>query len=182
MADYQSEHTGAQIEEKLGLIAPMAGASSTAPGESGLVPQPQAGDEEKFLAGDGTWKESSAPVIPDATSSKSGLMPSTDKARFDRLFGVNTVTSLTSLPVTKRSITATLAGQTTLSLAADMEVGEELIIRCVPSATFTQPIPNTGKFVSMSGVSLDVTSGVAFEISVWCYATGMYSIAVKEQE
>lgn len=34
----------------------MTGASATAAGKAGLVPAPEAGDEGKFLAGDGTWK------------------------------------------------------------------------------------------------------------------------------
>ena len=34
----------------------MTGASATAAGKAGLVPAPAAGDNEKFLAGDGTWK------------------------------------------------------------------------------------------------------------------------------
>ena len=35
----------------------MAGATSSAAGSSGLVPAPAAGDQEKFLRGDGTWHE-----------------------------------------------------------------------------------------------------------------------------
>ncbi len=34
----------------------MVGATSTADGKRGIVPAPVAGDEEKFLSGDGTWK------------------------------------------------------------------------------------------------------------------------------
>lgn len=182
MSDYTGKYTGAEVEERLDKVKDMVGASSSSAGSGGLVPQPSMGDEDRFLGGDGTWKDVPAPSIPDATTGASGLMSATDKTRLDRLWGVNAVTSLTSLPVNKRSITATLSGQTTLSLASQMEVGEELIIRCVPSAAFTQPIPNTGEFVSMSGVSLEAQSGVPFEISVWCYATNMYSIAVKEQD
>lgn len=37
------------------LIGQMQGASSTTAGASGLVPQPLAGDQNKFLRGDGTW-------------------------------------------------------------------------------------------------------------------------------
>lgn len=35
----------------------MAGATSSSAGQSGLVPAPAAGDQSKFLGGDGTWKE-----------------------------------------------------------------------------------------------------------------------------
>lgn len=111
-----------------------------------------------------------------------GLIPTDLYNAISKLIGVNTVTTLANLPVTKRSITATLSTATTLSVTSGMQVGEELIIRCVPSAAFTQAIPNTGDYVSMSGASITTTANKAFEISIWCYASGKYSIAVKEQD
>lgn len=111
-----------------------------------------------------------------------GLIPTDLYNAISKLIGVNTVTTLANLPVTKRSITATLSAATTLSVTSGMQVGEELIIRCVPSAAFTQAIPNTGNYVSMSGASITTTANKAFEISIWCYASGKYSIAVKEQD
>lgn len=111
-----------------------------------------------------------------------GLIPATLYEAISKFIGVNTVTTLANLPITKRSITATLSAATTLSVAPGMKVGEELIIRCVPSAAFTQAIPNTGAYVSMSGASITTTANKPFEISIWCYASGQYSIAVKEQD
>lgn len=103
-------------------------------------------------------------------------------AAVQKMTGVNTVTTLASLPVTKRLITASLSSATSLSLAEDLSVGEELIIRCVPSSSFTQPIPNSGYFSSMSGTSVSATSGTPFEISIVCYKTSYYSIVVKTQD
>lgn len=111
-----------------------------------------------------------------------GLIPTDLYNAISKLIGVNTVTTLANLPVTKRSITATLSAATTLSVASGMQVGEELIIRCVPSAAFTQAIPNSGAYVSMSGTSITTTANKPFEINIWCYASGKYSIAVKEQD
>ena len=56
------ELTGAQVKDLANKIKGKAadnifvGATSSAPGSKGLVPQPQAGDNTKFLSGDGTWK------------------------------------------------------------------------------------------------------------------------------
>lgn len=111
-----------------------------------------------------------------------GLIPTDLYNAIRRCIGVNTVTTLANLPVDKRSITATLSAATTLSVASGMQVGEELMIRCVPSAAFTQAIPNSGAYVSMSGTSITTTANKPFEINVWCYASGKYSIAVKEQD
>lgn len=111
-----------------------------------------------------------------------GLIPTDLYNAIRRYIGVNTVTTLANLPITKRSITATLSAATTLSVAPDMQIGEELMIRCVPSASFTQAIPNSGAYVSMSGTSITTTANKPFEINIWCYASGKYSIAVKEQD
>lgn len=111
-----------------------------------------------------------------------GLIPTDLYNAIKRCIGVNTVTTLANLPISKRSITATLSAATTLSVTSGMQVGEELMIRCVPSAAFTQAIPNSGAYVSMSGTSITTTANKPFEINIWCYASGKYSIAVKEQD
>lgn len=160
----------------------MGGATSSAAGSAGLVPAPAAGKQASFLRGDGTWATPPNTTYAVANESTNGLMAAADKKTMNRLIGVNTVTTLANLPISKRSITATLSAATTLSVASGMQVGEELMIRCVPSAAFTQAIPNSGNYVSMSGTSITTTANKPFEINIWCYASGKYSIAVKEQD
>lgn len=64
--DKSYELTGAQVKDLANKIKAKAadnifvGATSAAPGSKGLVPQPQAGDNTKFLSGDGTWKSVSS--------------------------------------------------------------------------------------------------------------------------
>lgn len=140
------------------------------------------GSTSSFMRGDGTWATPPNTTYAVANESTNGLMAAADKKTVNRLIGVNTVTTLANLPITKRSITATLSAATTLSVASGMQIGEELMIRCVPSAAFTQAIPNSGAYVSMSGTSITTTANKPFEINIWCYASGKYSIAVKEQD
>lgn len=140
------------------------------------------GSTSSFMRGDGTWATPPNTTYAVANESTNGLMAAADKKTMNRLIGVNTVTTLANLPISKRSITATLSAATTLSVASGMQVGEELMIRCVPSAAFTQAIPNSGDYVSMSGTSITTTANKPFEINIWCYASGKYSIAVKEQD
>lgn len=140
------------------------------------------GSTSSFMRGDGTWATPPNTTYAVANESTNGLMAAADKKTMNRLIGVNTVTTLASLPISKRSITATLSAATTLSVASGMQIGEELMIRCVPSAVFTQAIPNSGAYVSMSGTSITTTANKPFEINIWCYASGKYSIAVKEQD
>lgn len=153
-------------------------ASTTA---NGLLRQLN-GSTSSFMRGDGAWATPPNTTYSVANESTNGLMSAADKKTMNRLIGVNTVTTLANLPISKRSITATLSAATTLSVASGMQVGEELMIRCVPSAAFTQAIPNSGDYVSMSGTSISTTANKPFEINIWCYASGKYSIAVKEQD
>lgn len=138
------------------------------------------GSTSSFMRGDGTWATPPNTTYAVANESTNGLMAAADKKTMNRLIGVNTVTTLANLPISKRSITATLSAATTLSVQSGMQIGEELMIRCVPSAAFTQAIPNSGAYVSMSGTSITTTANKPFEINIWCYASGKYSIAVKE--
>ena len=153
-------------------------ASTTA---NGLLRQLD-GSASSFMRGDGTWATPPNTTYAVANESTNGLMAAADKKTVDRLIGVNTVTTLANLPISKRSITATLSAATTLSVQSGMQIGEELMIRCVPSAVFTQAIPNSGAYVSMSGTSITTTANKPFEINIWCYASGKYSIVVKEQD
>lgn len=153
-------------------------ASTTA---NGLLRQLN-GSTSSFMRGDGTWATPPNTTYAVANESTNGLMAAADKKTMNRLIGVNTVTTLANLPISKRSITATLSAATTLSVASGMQIGEELMIRCVPSAAFTQAIPNSGAYVSMSGTSITTTANKPFEINIWCYASDKYSIAVKEQD
>lgn len=105
-------------------------ASTTA---NGLLRQLN-GSTSSFMRGDGTWATPPNTTYAVANESTNGLMAAADKKTMNRLIGVNTVTTLANLPISKRSITATLSAATTLSVQSGMQIGEELMIRCVPSA------------------------------------------------
>lgn len=115
---------------------------------------------------------------PEYKSISTGVQTVTRIEDFMR--GINTVTTLDSLPVDKRSIVANVSAATALSLISDLQLGDELNIRVNPSATFTQPIPNTSGWMSMDGDTFEAESDVPFEINIWCYGVGLYSIAIKE--
>ena len=136
--------------------------------------------------------------MTDASHAVHGLMPATDKVKIDRLFsnysvdqilafldfykGSVDVTTLASLPVTKRCINAALSAATTISLAAALTAGQELYISCTPSASFTQAIPNTGVWRSKSGASYSAVSGTVFDISIYCYKDGYYDVKILEPQ
>lgn len=137
----------------------------------------------KYLSNNGQYL-----TPPTATSTTAGYMSTEDKKKVDDIVnfgtGRNAVTTLANIPTNKRLIKATLSSASNLSInesARALNVGEEIYLDCNPTASFTQPIPTTGSFRSMSGSSITTTSGVPFEMSILKIATSgvKYSITVK---
>lgn len=64
------------------------GATSNTGGASGIVPAPAAGDDDKFLCGNGEWVtiQSGGGSYPIATSLEAGLMSAEDKQHLDSVF------------------------------------------------------------------------------------------------
>ena len=144
------------------------------------------GSGTKYLSDNGEYL-----TPPTATSATAGYMSAEDKKRVDDIVnfgtGSNAVTTLANIPTNKRLVKATLSSASNLSInesARALNVGEEIYLDCNPTASFTQPIPTTGSFRSMSGSSITTTSGVPFEMSILKIATRgvMYSITVKEKD
>lgn len=144
------------------------------------------GDGTKYLSDNGQYL-----TPPIATPTTAGYMSAEDKKKVDDIVnfgtGSNTVTTLVNIPTSKRLVKATLSSASNLSInesARALNVGEEIYLDCNPTASFTQPIPTTGSFRSMSGSSITTTSGMPFEMSILKIATSgvMYSITVKEKD
>lgn len=144
------------------------------------------GSGTKYLSDNGQYR-----TPPIATPTTAGYMSAEDKKKVDDIVnfstGSNAVTTLANIPTNKRLIKATLSSASNLSInesARALNVGEEIYLDCNPTASFTQPIPTTGSFRSMSGSSITTTSGVPFEMSILKIATSgvMYSITVKEKD
>lgn len=144
------------------------------------------GSGTKYLSDNGEYL-----TPPIATPTTAGYMSTEDKKRVDDIVnfgtGSNAVTTLANIPTSKRLVKATLSSASNLSInesARALNVGEEIYLDCNPTASFTQPIPTTGRFRSMSGRSITTTSGVPFEMSILKIAKSgvMYSITVKEKD
>lgn len=144
------------------------------------------GSGTKYLSDNGQYR-----TPPIATLTTAGYMSAEDKKKVDDIVnfgtGSNAVTTLANIPTNKRLVKATLSSASNLSInesARALNVGEEIYLNCNPTASFTQPIPTTGSFRSMSGSSITTTSGVPFEMSILKIATSgvMYSITVKEKD
>lgn len=105
-----------------------------------------------------------------------------DLADIPYLIGYNSVTTLSSLPVTKQSIYASVTVATTISLASALADGRILQIKVynTSGSAITQPLPTTGSFESKKNdgtniSSVSIPAGGSIEISIWA-ANGKYII------
>lgn len=176
------ENTGATIP----ILAIEIYADKTYTQVTNLLQLTNRGDGTKYLSDNGQYR-----TPPTATPTTAGYMSAEDKKRVDDIVnfgtGSNAVTTLVNIPTSKRLVKATLSSASNLSInesARALNVGEEIYLDCNPTASFTQPIPTTGSFRSMSGSSITTTSGVPFEMSILKIDTSgvMYSITVKEKD
>lgn len=71
------------------------GATSSADGTAGLVPAPVAGDDTKFLSGDGTWQTVSPYTLPIATTTTLGGIVVGNNLTIDPITGVLDATDTT---------------------------------------------------------------------------------------
>jgi len=100
------ELTGAQVKDLANKIKGKAadntfvGATSAAPGSKGLVPEPQAGDDTKFLSGNGTWQ--TVPTVNNGalTIQQNGTTLDTFTANSsdDKTVNIKTITAATVAP------------------------------------------------------------------------------------
>ena len=90
--------------------------------------------------------------------------------------GVNEVTTLSGLPVTKASVVATLSGNSTLSLSGAMEPGQDINVHVIATSSLKVTLPSSSGWTLMDDTSLDLESGGVAEINVWCTGTGLYSV------
>lgn len=72
-----------QTQDTDTIYSAFKGATSSAAGGSGLVPAPTAGQQTRYLRGDGTWQTPPNTTYNNATTSADGLMSSEDKTKLD---------------------------------------------------------------------------------------------------
>lgn len=125
----------------------------------------------KTVAFTGSYSDlSDKPTIPTVTND----FTNDYKGYIDFLTGRNDVTTLASLPVTKRAILATMTAGSTLSLAAALTDGKELFVKCYNSSAsaITLTLPTSGGFESKKPntttdvASISLAAGCKVEISI----------------
>ena len=79
-------------------MIPFVGATATKDGSKGLVPKPEAGDQDKYLFGDGTWKSIADVMYPVGSTyvtestgvNPNTLFPGTTWVQYNSNYGIRT--------------------------------------------------------------------------------------------
>lgn len=128
------------IKNMLGITA-MTGATSSAAGTAGLIPAPSAGDEGKFLKGDGTWG-----TVGSSGSSVTPISFSIATTDWTLSSGVYTASVINSA-ITSNSLEIITYDNSIKSLQSDIDTTKDtstnsiiFSVNTVPSATISGTI------------------------------------------
>ena len=116
---------------------------------------------------------------PSYSASEVGAAASTHS--HNEFAGVTAVTTLVSVPITYRSVSANIntTAKGTISLASALPAGKELMLHIVASAALTVSFASTTNITFMDDENWSMASGDVIEISIWCYKAGYYSVSSK---
>jgi hypothetical protein len=119
-----------------------------------------------------TESELSSTLSSYATSSS--VSSAISEASFNT--GHNSVTSITSVPVTKRLVIATISASASLALASVPADGREIhiIVKNSSSSDITVTMPSASGYVKMSGDTLTVKGSSYADINIISDGTNMY--------
>ena len=143
----------------------MTGATSNTDGESGTVPQPLAGDQDKVLYGDGTWKD---PGIDDKLSTYAADSTAWDTAP----------TSGSTNPVTSGGVAAAVTSVKTLvvtmssisSLSTSVSNSNITSTMVVINSVLSNPSAQLGDWtVTTSNGSLTVAGSISGTTDITLY-------------
>ena len=169
-SSYAVIHAG-NIGSQSVAYATSAGSAATATSVTGTVPTNKGGTGLTSIGTAGQVLQ----VNIGGTGLEWGTVSVSEESR-DK--GVNNVTTLASLPISKRLVYATVTSATNISLSSSMEIGDELhiVVYNSSASAVTQVLPNTGAFVSMSNSYIPIPASGYVEINIICRATGSYII------
>jgi hypothetical protein len=125
------------------------GATSSIPGAGGLIPTPQAGDQEKFLKGDGTWaKPPIGSILQVVQTVKSDAFSSTTKGSYIAVSGLS-VTVTPSATSNKILVTANITTSNQNNLACLFHLYRNGV-QITPNGGSTGSVPSSS-YVSLAG-------------------------------
>lgn len=132
----------------------MTGATSSVAGTAGYVPAPAAGDNTKYLSGDGTWKTVSQYALPIATANDLGGIKVGNNLSIDSTTGV-----LDAVVPTVNNATLTIQknGTSVGTFTANASSNKSINITVPTSAADVSALPASTKYGASIAVSINTT-------------------------
>lgn len=132
----------------------MTGATSSVAGTAGYVPAPAAGDNTKYLSGDGTWKTISQYALPIATANDLGGIKVGNNLSIDSTTGV-----LDAVVPTVNNATLTIQknGTSVGTFTANASSNKSINITVPTSAADVSALPASTKYGASIAVSINTT-------------------------
>lgn len=129
----------------------MTGATSQAAGTSGLVPAPAAGDDTKYLSGDGLWKTISQYQLPIASDSTLGGV------KVGSNLSIDSSTGVLSANVNNATLTIQKNGTSAGTFTANASSNKTINITVPTTAADVSALPDSTKYAASISVSVDTT-------------------------
>lgn len=129
----------------------MTGATSQDAGTSGLVPAPAAGDDTKYLSGDGLWKTISQYQLPIASDSTLGGV------KVGSNLSIDSSTGVLSANVNNATLTIQKNGTSAGTFTANASSNKTINITVPTTAADVSALPASTKYAASISVSVDTT-------------------------
>lgn len=138
----------------------MVGADASTAGSAGLVPAPAAGDNTKYLSGDGTWKTVSQYQLPIASASTLGGIKVGDDLTINSSTGALSVDSTTIAKKTdigNATLTIQKNGTSAGTFTANATSNKTINITVPTTAADVSALPASTKYGASLTMSIDTT-------------------------
>lgn len=129
----------------------MTGATSQDAGTSGLVPAPAAGDDTKYLSGDGLWKTISQYQLPIASDSTLGGV------KVGSNLSIDSSTGVLSANVNNATLTIQKNGTSAGTFTANATSNKTINITVPTTAADVSALPDSTKYATSISMSVDTT-------------------------
>lgn len=145
-------------DEASGTVNDMTGATSSTAGVHGLVPAPAAGDNTKFLGGDGTWKDVPAELsgLEDVSISSVGnaqlLRYDATEGKWKNQVATSTPIQNNALPIQSGAVYTALAGK------QSTYAGDATQWDTTPTTNSTKPVTSGGVKTAVDGLSSQISN------------------------
>lgn len=120
-----------------------------------------------------TLKINGTSITPNSLSAVSTMSASPSRS------GMNTVDSLTDLPVDKDMILANLDTNTELSLSEPLTEGTNITVIINPTSGFTQTFTQQEGWTYLDGTSISLPANNIVKMNITCYGENKYIISLK---